>query len=246
MKRVIDTEWLKLKASGIWMPMILLPILGVAVGSGNYYANRQAFSMPEWYALWTQVSLFFGYFFYPILMAICAAYLWRMEHHNYNWNRFMTFPLPASKLLAGKLFLLGALALAVQIFLILLYWLVGRYGFGFTTDFPLAEAMERLFFGWLSALAVTAMQFYLSMRIRSFALPIGMSLGFSIIGLMCYSLGISLLFPNSILILGFNSNFRELFSLIRAIGMIGASFFYVALFLFLAIAYLRKRDISAS
>lgn len=243
MRRVIYAEWLKLKASKIWIPMTLLPVLGAAVGAGNYYANRQVLNMPEWHALWTQVSLFCGYFFYPVLMAICASHLWKMEHHNYNWNRFMTMPVSKVKLLSGKLVLLGILALMVQVFLILLYWLIGRFGFGFAADFPLAVGLQRLFLGWFSALAVVAMQFYLSMRIRSFALPIGMSLGFCIVGLVCYSLGIGLLFPNSIMILGFNSNYTEAISLAEGMSIAGFSFIYIVLFLLLAIAYLRKRDI---
>lgn len=45
------------------------------------------------YSLWTQYTLFYALFFYSPLIGICAAYLWRVEHHGHNWNLMMTMPI---------------------------------------------------------------------------------------------------------------------------------------------------------
>ncbi|MBM7855327.1 hypothetical protein JOC37_001720 [Desulfohalotomaculum tongense] len=77
-KKSISAEWLKLRHSRIWLVLITLPIISVLLGSINYHFN-QGVLQNEWYSLWTQVSLFYGEFFLPILIAICCAYICRIE-----------------------------------------------------------------------------------------------------------------------------------------------------------------------
>lgn len=241
----VQAERLKLKHSRIFLPCILLPLLGVVIGTGNFYANQNTLTA-EWSSLWTQVSLFYGYFFYPILLAICSSYLWRMEHTNHNWNPLMTSPVPRSIIFTAKLSVLSALALLVQLFLIVLYWLSGTLVFHFSTGFPLAGAVQWTLCGWLASLCVSALQLYLSMRIRSFAIPIGISLGCSIIGLGFFGAGLGRLFPTSLVGLGLSIAKGAVLTAGNVISILFMSFLYTLLFCLLAVHYLRKKDISAS
>ena len=85
MIRTISAEWLKLRRSQRVLVIAVLPILGLLIGCANYSMNRGALQN-GWSSLWTQVSLFYGEFFLPVLVAICCAYVCRLEHLNKNWN----------------------------------------------------------------------------------------------------------------------------------------------------------------
>lgn len=239
----ICAELLKLRRSNLLLPVIGLPILGVLLGAGNYFVNRAALSMPQWQALWTQVAIFYGYFFYPILLAICAAYLWRVEHTNHNWNPLMTNPVPIRTVFLSKLALLIFIGLAVQLFLMLLYRLTGQVIFRFTDPFPLGMACQWVLFGWLAGIPVSAMQLLLSMWIRSFSIPIGISLGCCILGIGFFAAGAAECFPNSLLIIGVGAADATALSpgTMRAIVLVSA--LYTLLFCTIATVYLKKKDI---
>ncbi|MEC1720064.1 ABC transporter permease [Schinkia azotoformans] len=68
----------------------------------------------KWYSLWSQVGLFYGEFFLPILIAISYAYLWRLEHLNKNWNMIMTAPVSAASIFLSKMLVVGMLLIFVQ------------------------------------------------------------------------------------------------------------------------------------
>ncbi len=62
--RCISVELMKLRRSRIWLILMILPIISVLIGSVNFYLNQGVLKY-EWYSLWSQVSLFYGEFFYP-------------------------------------------------------------------------------------------------------------------------------------------------------------------------------------
>lgn len=246
LKNAINAEILKLKHSGIFIPTLGLSILCVLIGSGNYFANKAVFSVPEWQALWTQVALFYGDFFYPIMAAICAAYLWRMEHTNHNWNSLMTAPISENIVFLSKFLILTIIGFLTQLFLMLIYYCVGIFAFHFKSDFPIAMAFGWLIYGWIAAISISAMQLYLSMRIRSFSIPIGISFGFCIIGLILYGLKIGKIFPNSLLILGIGATEATAIPLSEGISIGIVSIIYSCIFYILATYFLKKSDISAA
>lgn len=95
MKRSIYAEFLKLRHSRIGFVLVVLPLISMLIGCLNFYFNQGVLTN-GWYSLWTQVSLFYGEFFLPILIAICCAYVCRLEHLNRNWNMLMTSPVSVS------------------------------------------------------------------------------------------------------------------------------------------------------
>lgn len=242
----IRAETLKLKHSKMILPCACLPLLGLLIGTFNYWANSSVFEVPQWQAYWTQVALFYGYFFYPILLSICASYLWRIEHMNHNWNPLMTAPLSPSAIFAAKFVFLAGISLAVQIFLSVAYFAVGKFFLHFADAFPLQMVISWVLCGWLAALSVSAFQLYLSMRVRSFAVPVGVCLCCCIVGLGCYALGYGRLFPFSLVILGVGSADARQITFGDAAPIVLASGIYAALFFALAIHHLKQADISAT
>ena len=191
-----------------------------------------------------QTGLFYGYFFFPILIAICAAYLWRLEHMERNWNRIMIFPFSRNKIFIAKLIVLAKAIFVAQLFLMLLVLFVGKILFGFSQPIPL-QIFWWLIMGWFSALSVGAVQLYLSMRIRSFAVPIGISVCLCMVGLVFYTLGFGSVFPYSQIVLGLASQSEEL-PVENLFTLVPFVIFYVVLFVSLATNYLNTKDIKAN
>lgn len=199
--RYIYTEIVKMKRSTVWLSILILPLISVLFGSINFYFN-QGVLKSEWYSLWTQVSLFYGEFFLPILIAICCAYICRFEHMNKNWNMVMTLPSSPALIYISKLIIVSIQILLVQIFL---YGLYTTVGFFFKLSAPIPpEIKQWLFRGWFATISVTSLQLTLSLRIKSFSSPIGLALCFVFIGLGMYVLKLGMLFPHSLLTLGMN------------------------------------------
>ena len=75
------TELIKLRRSFIWLACFIIPILPSVMGTGNYLANLDVVGV-GWYPLWTQATLFYGFFFFAPLISIYCAFLWRLENHR--------------------------------------------------------------------------------------------------------------------------------------------------------------------
>ena len=86
--RCIRAENRKLHASPIWFMFFILPIISAGYGTFNYLQNLEILR-DGWYSLWTQHTLFYSLFFFPCMVAVYAAYLWRLEHIGHNWNLIM-------------------------------------------------------------------------------------------------------------------------------------------------------------
>jgi len=199
MLRSFSAEWLKLRRSRMLPVLAALPTLSLLIGCFNFYVNQAALDN-GWYSLWTQVSLFYGEFFLPILIAICCAFVCRLEHNNRNWNMTLTVPLSITSLFMAKLLVVGVLILGAQTFFMLMYGAAG-IALSIAEPFPL-ETIGWSLRGWIASLSIAALQLGLSIRIRSFATPIGISLCLVFAGLGLYVLHLGMLFPYSLLTIG--------------------------------------------
>ncbi|MFP4974623.1 ABC transporter permease [Paenibacillus sp. CN-4] len=199
MLQSISAEWLKLRRSRILLLLAVLPVVSLVIGGSNYYFNRQALQ-DGWYSLWTQASLFYGEFFLPILIAICCSYVCRLEHVNRNWNMVMTTPVSASSVYFAKWCMVSLLILFAQTLFMVMYWLTGLQ---FSIPGPLpGETIEWAVRGWIASLSIIALQLGLSIRMRSFATPIGICLCAVFVGLGLYVTNLGMFFPFSLLTIG--------------------------------------------
>lgn len=197
--RCIAAEWLKLRHSYLWTILVVLPMISALIGSANFYLN-QGVLRNEWYSLWSQVSLFYGEFFFPILIAICCAYMARLEHQHNNWNMIMTAPVSAANIFLAKLFIIALLLLFVQGTFFLFYFTAGKW-VGLTAALP-GELPGWLLRGWLAGLTISTLQLALSLRFRSYAVPIGIGLCATFVGLGMYVIDFGMFFPHSLLTIG--------------------------------------------
>ena len=77
--QVMRTELIKLRRAPVWIAFFALTALSAVMGTFNYLNNTGILTQ-QWYSLWTQHTLFAGFFFLPSLLGVLCAYLWRMEH----------------------------------------------------------------------------------------------------------------------------------------------------------------------
>ncbi len=202
----IKSESRKLKHSVIWLACFLIPIIPAIMGTFNYLQNLEILT-GEWYALWSQFTLFYAIFFYAPLIALYCSYLWRLEHLNHNWNVLMTMPVSVNSIFFGKLYVICKVTLLTQGWMFFLFFLGGKLA-GLDGMPP-----SMIFFwalrGTVAAIAIGSLQLLLSMCIRSFAVPIGIALAGSVIGLLAANSGWGIFFPYSLMLMGMNSNSYE-------------------------------------
>lgn len=242
LKRCISAEWMKLRRSRIWWILLILPILSVLVGTANYYMN-QGVLMKEWYSLWSQVGLFYGEFFFPILIAIVGSYMWRLEHLNKNWNLIMSAPVSAAGIFLAKWIVVGVLLALVQLFFFALYLAGGKLA-GLTSSLP-GELAGWLLRGWIAALTISALQLALSMRIRSFAAPIGIGLCGVLIGLAMFVAHLGMFFPHSLLTMGMGVLSQAGLTSGELLTFAVMNLFYMAVIIAWAVNRMRKSDVAA-
>ncbi len=241
--RCVQAEFIKLRHTRIWLLLFILPLVSVIIGCFNFYMN-QGVLKKEWYSLWSQVSLFYGEFFFPIFIAILCAFLWRLEHFNKNWNMIMTAPISANSIFFSKLIVVGSMLTFSQGFFGLLYFFGGKL-LGLTSALPV-ELFGWLLRGWIAALTISTLQLALSMRIKSFAVPIGIGFCAAILGLGMYVINLGLLFPHSLLTIGMGilnqSSISSLWNNLLYYIMNGV---YIFVFSLVAIYRMKKSDVVA-
>ncbi|MFL8672700.1 ABC transporter permease [Clostridioides sp. GD02404] len=198
LRKAVLGEILKLKNSFIWYVLLALPLISVLIGCGNFYLN-QGILTKQWYSLWTQVSLFYGEFFFPILIAIFCAYICRLEHMNHNWNNIMTLPINLKNIFLSKLAVISVLTAITQIVFVIFYIVAGNT-FAFPDSIP-KELTGWIVKGWIISISIASIQLYMSIKIRSFATPIGIGLCLSLFGmvLLIAKPSIGIFFPYSML-----------------------------------------------
>ncbi|SMF84398.1 hypothetical protein SAMN05661091_2609 [Paenibacillus uliginis N3/975] len=240
MFRSISAEWLKLRHSRISLVLAILPVISLLIGGFNFYVNQAALQN-GWYSLWTQVSLFYGEFFLPILIAICCAYVCRLEHANRNWNMILASPLPITNLFIAKLIIVSILILSAQTLFIVMYWLAGQM-FSIPGPFPMETVIWSLR-GWIASISIAALQLGLSIRIRSFATPIGLALCAVFLGLGMYVLKIGMLFPFSLLTIGMSVLSQQDLTRTENLAFLLMNGIFIILFAIWSIHRLKHKDI---
>lgn len=243
MKRSLVVEWMKLRNSKWGLILSILPIISLLIGCANYYLNQDVLTN-GWYSLWGQVSLFYGQFFLPILIAICCAYICRIEHLNQNWHLTMSSPVSVACVYFAKWIVVGLSILFAQLLFLGLYWIAGIL-LKLSAPFPV-EAIGWIFSGWYALLSISALQLGLSMRIRSFAVPIGIRLCGVIVGLALYINQLGTFFPFSLLTIGMSIMSRDPLTFTQNLQFWGVNLMFVLIFSIQSIWYLKNKEIVSS
>lgn len=202
--QLLKAERIKLKRSPVWLAFLLMPVIPAVLGTLNYLQNLDLLKS-EWFSLWTQHTLFTCYFFLPVMIGIYCAYLMRLEHNRHNWNKILTMPLPRTLIFLAKLITVTFMIVLSELWIAILFVLSGKLA-GIQADVPYRSIIIWCCCGTLGGMVMASAQLLLSLFIKSFALPVGISLAGGVSGLLFLAKGFGHIWPYSLMAYGMNSN----------------------------------------
>jgi ABC-2 type transport system permease protein len=238
--RALLAEQLKLRRSPVWLAFFTLPILPAVMGTFNYLQNLEILQQ-EWYSLWSQHTLFTCYFFLPAIIGVYCSYLWRLEHAHYNWNSFMTAPVPVFYLYFAKLAAAWGMVILTQAWIGILFVFSGKL-IGLSAPIP-AELPAWLLGGALGGMVICALQLCMSLVLRSFAVPVGLALVGGVMGIGALAKGFGVWYPYTLLSLGMRANRPDGSMPCSPEQFLLNSLLYLGVFCVFPLIWLKTRDV---
>lgn len=239
--RLLKAERMKLKRSPVWIAFLLMPIIPAVLGTMNYLGNIEILKS-EWYSLWTQHTLFTCYFFLPVMIGVYCAYIMRIEHSNQNWNKILTMPTHKSMIFIAKLLTVAFMILISEVWIGVLFVLSGKM-VGMTAVPPYQSIIIWCLFGTLGGIVMASIQLFLSIYIKSFALPVGIAFAGGLSGLVFLAKDLGHIWPYSLMAYGMNSNSPQQMLESGYVGFVVICVAYILLFTTIASTVLTKKDI---
>lgn len=201
--KAVNCERLKCKGTLIWPAFLLIPIIPVIMGAGNYLTNL-AILKTEWYALWTQISLFYSNFFFAPLIGVYCAFLWRFENFHSCRNTLLTQPVSLRVIYSSKYLMVCAITFLTQLWLAVLYLAAGKIAG--LPGLPPSDIIGWIIRGTLGGFVIATIQYLTASVITNFAIPIAVGLFGGISGLLIANTRYGICWPYSLMTLGMNSN----------------------------------------
>lgn len=167
-----------------------------------------------------------------------ASYIWRLEHTGTNWNMVMVHT-SAYRLVFNKILVCASMTAITILWTTALYLFCG-FACGISNLVP-PELIEWLICGIIGGITVSTLQCFLSLIIRSFAIPIGIALAGGIAGLIATAMDLWYFVPYALLSVGMRANNPE-----RALNFTTFmvwNIIFTVLFYLLSVLYLNKTDI---
>lgn len=238
--RLLKAERMKLRRSPVWLAFLIMPIIPAFLGTANYVYQKAVLTR-EWISLWTQHTLFTDYFFLPIMLGVYCAYIMRLEHANHNWNKLFTMPVIRGTVFLSKLITASVMLIISEIWICALFVISGHI-VGLANP-PWQSIVLWGVFGTLGGMVMVSIQILLSMFVRSFALPVGISFAGGLSGLVFLAKHLGHIWPYSLMAYGMNANApQELTSSGYAQFSI-ISIVYIAIFAVIGSILAARRDV---
>ena len=171
---LIQVELLKVKRSLALLMMLACPFM-VAILCFGLQLKTNKTGVIRWDMYWAGNTAIWGYFMFPLYLALITGLLNGNEHKNATWRVMLTLPIQSRQLFLAKfvlalMFMLGAnVALLVMTsFAILVFALLG---------FSISQAFEFdffrfIFFANVSALPILVCQHWISWRVQNIVAPL--------------------------------------------------------------------------
>lgn len=156
----------------------------------------------------------------------------------------MSSPVSVASVFLAKLIVVSILIMFAQALFMGLYWLAGSL-FSLPGPFPV-DTIGWTIRGWYACLSISALQLGLSLRIRSFATPIGISLCAVFIGLGMYIAKLGIFYPFSLLNIGMSVMSQEKLNDMQNFLFWMTNLAFIIIFTSMSIRRLKNKDIVSS
>ncbi|MBY7141898.1 ABC transporter permease [Virgibacillus sp. NKC19-3] len=197
MKNIIYVERLKLKRSKLWLIYVIGSLIGVALAYTNFFKNYDLFMNPgdnAWIEAWTQVALFMGPFVLPILVGIYAAFVCRGEHIGGGWKQLLALPISYSAIFVGK-FLTIVRMIVITIVIVMVFFIGTGYLTGVEGSLPVFALLGYMVRGVLACLPLVLLQLIISIRSKTFGIPLAVSIVFTLPAIIVASTPLGQVYP---------------------------------------------------
>lgn len=241
--RTFRAETFKLRRNPVWIAFLILPLIAAFMGTFNY-RNNLAVLKRQWYDLWTQHTLFLCGFFLPALIAIYCSALCRLENFGRNWNAVLSAPVRRSCVFFAKLLEASVMMILTQAWVGALFVLSGRLA-GIKAPVPAGSLFFWMLCGSMGGIVICAVQLFLSLVIRSFAVPVGIALIGGILGFLANARGYGLLIPYALVSAGMNANNPGSGMLYNPGRFTASCALFLLVFSIAGVLWLEKRDVAA-
>ena len=186
---MIIFEFKKIKKSAIPITLIFFNLVGSLLGAMIYALNQKVLlDGTQARVLWGQTVFYSSQVFTPILIGIICSISCQFEESNKNWQRLLSIPVKANRIILSKITSLS-LVMAISQLIVLLFYIISALVLKIPFANYLLDFLLWSITGWLATITIVTIQIFLSIRLKNFAVPILISAILAIAGLMTLFIG---------------------------------------------------------
>ena len=239
---MIIFEFKKIKKSAIPITLIFFNLVGSLLGAMIYALNRKVLlDGTQARVLWGQTVFYSSQ--RGVFGIICSISC-QFEESNKNWQRLLSIPVKANRIILSKITSLS-LVMAISQLIVLLFYIISALVLKVPFANYLLDFLLWSITGWIATITIVTIQIFLSIRLKNFAVPILISAILAIAGLMTLFIGQGLfsIFPYAQIAVGDRARSLVPFTLSEFILFLVVNGAYIFVFYTLAVRQLKKRFI---
>ena len=177
MRRLFQSEFLKLRKSAIWLLIFVSPLLSMLLGLGEL--SEMAPSRQQWVSTLWMMSMTHGILFLPLLTGIFSSFICRYEHVGGGWKQLLSLPVSRKNVYLVKILIVSLMIAVSQILFVMGLFFIGWIK-GYPADIPWGTISISVIGGWIACLPLIALQMFVSVAWSSFAAPLAVNVIFTI------------------------------------------------------------------
>ena len=191
--KAVGAEILKMKRTlALWMvfiaPMVVVVLSFLQIYMQGAPKKPPASADEAWLRLGLGITTLWAFLMLPLFITLETALLGGLEHGERQWKQLFALPVPRWTIYTAKLLVCSALIAASTIVL----W-AGTIAAGFLLQRAVPEwgnsgvppwltMLQSALLTWLAAWLIIALQTWISLRWRSFALAVGIGMSGTVVG----------------------------------------------------------------
>ena len=175
------------------------------------------------------------------MLGVYSAYIMRLEYMGNGWNKMFTMPASRSMVFFSKLIMATVMLVLSEIWICALFVISGHI-VGLA-DPPWGTIALWCAFGTLGGMVMVSIQILLSMFVKSFALPVGISFAGGLSGLVFLAKKLGHIWPYSLMAYGMNSNAPQELTQKGYAQFVTICIVYIAIFTIIGSIVASRRDI---
>ena len=230
---MITFEFKKIKKSAIPITLIFFNLVGSLLGAMIYALNQKVLlDGTQARVLWGQTVFYSSQIFTPILIGIICSISCQFEESNKNWQRLLSIPVKANRIILSKITSLS-LVMAISQLIVLLFYIISALVLKVPFANYLLDFLLWSITGWIATITIVTIQIFLSIRLKNFAVPMTLFIG----------QGLFRIFPYAQIAVGDRARSLVPFTLSEFILFLVVNSAYIFVFYTLAVRQLKKRFI---